>query len=103
MLVLMGGGNVIEGEVARHIERGAKSAARQNARETVAILFLGANDQRWCAAACRCRILDQGDQKRVRRALAKTACENGQRIVTKGTCRRAQKLRVFGIAADALG
>ena len=61
MLVLMGGGNVIEGEIPRHIEGGADAVALKRGGETDAVLFLGAEQKGTSSAALLDRILQEGD------------------------------------------
>ena len=103
MLVLMGGGNIIECQIARHVKGGADPATLQNAEQSDAILFLGTEEERGCVFTCFLRILDQGDEKGIGRTVAKTAGKDWKGLVAEVTLRDAQQLKIFGIASDALG
>ena len=102
MLVLMGGGNVIKGEVARHVERGADAVTLKHAAGADAILFFG-EDQECRATAKADGVAEQGDEKGVCRAVAKPRRKDWQGIVTKILLQRPKKLFIFGILSDRFG
>ena len=82
VLVLMRGGHIIEGEVARHIEACAQTKALQKSAQFYAVLLFGAQNQRR-AAALALGILQKRDKECVRRALAQSARENRKRVRPK--------------------